>query len=120
MKKRSPRLITCDSHEHRAARGASTIRDEAFVKAAAIFRAAGDEPRLRLLELLGRGERCVTEMAETTGTKLSTLSQQLRVLRSERIVASRRDGKHIFYSLADDHVRELVDTALAHASEHEH
>jgi len=59
----------------------------------------------------------VTELADARDTKLSTLSQQLRVLHAERIVKRRRDGKHIYYSLADDHVRELVRAALDHASE---
>ncbi len=93
------------------------ISDEAFARAAALFRAAGDLPRLLLLERLGRGEQCVSELAEASGTKLSTLSQQLRVLRSERVVKQRREGKHIFYSLADDHVRDLILAALDHAIE---
>jgi len=59
----------------------------------------------------------VSELAEGSGAKLSTLSQQLRVLLAERTVKRRREGKHILYSLADDHVRELVRSALEHASE---
>ncbi len=62
----------------------------------------------------------MTELAQAVGTKLSTLSQQLKLLRGERIVKHRRDGKHVFYSLADSHVRELVRAALEHASEPEH
>ena len=85
------------------------------MRAAALFRAAGDVPRLRLLHELGRGERCVSDLATDAGTKLSTLSQQLRVLYAERIVDRRREGKHIYYRLADDHVRELVEAALEHA-----
>ena len=91
--------------------------DAAFERAAALFRVAGDESRLRLLHRLDAGESCVTELADATQTKLSTLSQQLRLLHLERVVARRRDGKHIYYSLADDHVRELVRTALEHADE---
>jgi len=89
--------------------------DEAFVRAASLFRAVGDVARLRLLHVLARDEWCVSELAAQTGTKLSTLSQQLRLLYSERIVERRRDGKHIYYRLADDHVRELVGAALEHA-----
>lgn len=59
----------------------------------------------------------MTELAEASDTKLSTLSQQLRVLHAERMVKRRREGKHVYYSLADDHVRELVRAALDHASE---
>lgn len=91
--------------------------DTAFVRAAALFRAAGDVARLRLLHTLAHTEWCVSELAESEGTKLSTLSQQLRLLYAERIVERRREGKHIYYRLADDHVRELVSAALAHAGE---
>lgn len=93
------------------------MSDAAFERAAALFRAAGDTARLRLLHRIMGGEFCVTELAEASGTKLSTLSQQLRVLHTERIVKRRREGKHIFYSLADEHVRELIRAALEHADE---
>jgi DNA-binding transcriptional ArsR family regulator len=93
------------------------VSDSAFERAAAIFRAAGDLARLRHLHQLDAGERCVTDLAEASGTNLSTLSQQLRVLHAQRVVKRRREGKHIFYSLADDHVRELIRAALDHAGE---
>lgn len=86
-------------------------------KAARIFRAAGDASRLRLLEELMDGERCVTELADAVGAGLSTVSQQLRILRSEDLVATRREGKHIFYSLADEHITHLITNVLAHAGE---
>ena len=117
MKKRKE--PPCGPHERPVRRERKVVAEAAFARAAALFRAAGDEPRLRLIEQLGRGEQCVTELAEAVGTKLSTLSQQLKLLRGERIVKHRRDGKHIFYSLADDHVRDLVRAALEHASEPE-
>jgi ArsR family transcriptional regulator, lead/cadmium/zinc/bismuth-responsive transcriptional repressor len=107
------------SHSHRHSRRSPTpkLPHTAFVRAAALFRAAGDVARLRLLHTLAHGEWCVSELATDAGTKLSTLSQQLRVLYSERIVERRRDGKHVYYRLADDHVRDLVAAALDHASE---
>lgn len=91
--------------------------DAAIERAAAIFRALGDTARLRLLTLLRAGPRCVSEIAEAEQQEISTISQRLRVLRSESLVRRERDGKHIRYSLADDHVRALVDFALAHAQE---
>jgi DNA-binding transcriptional ArsR family regulator len=106
-----------DDHHH-TRREPPKLSDEAFVRAAALFRAAGDPARLRLLHVLAHDEWCVSELAASSGTKLSTLSQQLRLLYAERIVQRRRDGKHIYYRLADDHVRELVSAALDHASEH--
>ena len=105
-----------NGHRHPEAKRPAITADAAE-RAAALFRAAGDVHRLRLIEQLGHGERCVTELADASGTKMSTLSQQLRVLRAERIVKARRDGKHIFYSLADEHIHELVVAALDHVTE---
>jgi ArsR family transcriptional regulator, lead/cadmium/zinc/bismuth-responsive transcriptional repressor len=86
-------------------------------RAAALFRALGDTARLSLLERLASGEYCVTELAEATGEGLSTISQRLRTLRSERLLKRRRVGKHVYYTLADQHVLEMIRSALAHASE---
>jgi ArsR family transcriptional regulator len=77
----------------------------------------GDPPRLRLLERLGRGEACVTELVQAMGEKFPTVSQRLRVLRSEGLVVRRRQGTHILYRLADRHVADLIHNALAHAAE---
>lgn len=112
-----PAASACGAHGHGPRRPALQISDIAFERAAALFRAAGDLARLRLLHQLDRGEWCVTELAEASDTKLSTLSQQLRVLHTERIVKRRREGKHIYYSLADEHVRQLIRAALEHADE---
>lgn len=59
----------------------------------------------------------MTELAQAEGEKISTISQRLRVLRSEHLVVRKRRGKHINYGLADQHVIDLVFSALAHASE---
>ncbi len=92
--------------------------DEAALDAASrIFRAMGDPPRLRTLAMLGQGEACVSEIAAVTGEELSTISQRLRVLRAENLLVRRRQGKHILYSLADQHVSGLIFNALAHATE---
>jgi DNA-binding transcriptional ArsR family regulator len=103
-------------HQH-VPRRRPPLSAEAFERAAAIFRAAGDVARLRLLERLGEGECCVTELAAEAAEPLSTVSQRLRVLRAEGLVSRRREGKHIYYALADQHVAELIDNALAHAHE---
>jgi ArsR family transcriptional regulator len=70
-----------------------------------------------LLELLAGGECCVTEIVQTLGEKFSTVSQRLRLLRSDGLVRRRREGTHIFYALADQHVLDLIQNALAHADE---
>jgi ArsR family transcriptional regulator len=113
----------CGPEEHARRARQTTVSDEQLERAAAIFRAAGDLSRLKLLNRLCDGEWCVTELADAAGVGLSTVSQQLRLLRAERIVARRRAGKHIFYSLADAHVSDLIQSAIEHAAEghvHEH
>lgn len=106
----------CGAEDH-PADGHTTIGEAALERAANILRAAGEVGRLRLLEVLLGGERCVTDLAEAVGVGLSTVSQQLRVLRAEDLVIARRKGKHVFYSLADQHVVELINGVLEHARE---
>jgi DNA-binding transcriptional ArsR family regulator len=111
----------CGPEEHARRIRHAVVSDEQLERAASIFRAAGDISRLKLLHRLSDGEWCVTELAEAAGVGLSTVSQQLRLLRAERIVARRRAGKHIFYSLADSHVSDLIRSAIDHAAEpHSH
>jgi ArsR family transcriptional regulator, lead/cadmium/zinc/bismuth-responsive transcriptional repressor len=114
-------MATCAPEEHveRPTRKAA-VSEESFSRAASLFRVVGDVARLRLLDRLSEREWCVTELAEAAGVGLSTVSQQLRVLRAERIVERRRTGKHIYYSLADRHIIELIANALEHASEDRH
>ena len=89
--------------------------DASFDTAARLFRALGDAARLRLVAQLADGDACVSELAEATGDRLSTVSQRLRLLRAERLVDSRRDGRRVYYHLADDHVRAqaLADAMAA-------
>jgi ArsR family transcriptional regulator len=88
---------------------------EALERAARLFRALGDAPRLQALQLLTQGECCVTEIVAAVGEKFSTVSQRLRILRTEGLVTRRREGTHLYYALADRHVSGLIDNALAHA-----
>lgn len=96
----------------RAGRDALTLE-----RAAAILRAAGDVPRLQLLERLHAGEACVSELAQEGQEGLSTVSQRLKVLLQAGLVRRRRDGKHVYYGLADDHVFALLQSVLDHAEE---
>jgi ArsR family transcriptional regulator, lead/cadmium/zinc/bismuth-responsive transcriptional repressor len=86
-------------------------------RAARLFRALGDAPRLRLLHHLAGGECCVTEIVAAMGEKFPTVSQRLRILRTEGLVKRRRVKSHVYYALADRHVARLVRDALAHADE---
>ena len=85
-----------------------------------MLRAAGDPARLRILELLMSGEHQVTEIAQLTDAEMSTTSQRLRVLLKEELVARRRDGRDMFYRLADCHVETLVRNVLDHADPGHH
>lgn len=105
----------CGPNDHAAA--APALPPASLERAAQLFRAMADAPRLRVLDLLKAGELCVTEIAAALNDKLSTVSQRLRLLRQEGLVARRRDGNHLYYSLADRHVADLILNALAHARE---
>ncbi len=90
----------------------------AIERAVRLFKALGDEARLRTLQMLVGREACVSELATASAEQISTVSHRLRLLRAEGLVQRRRAGRHIYYSLADQHVVELIANALAHASEH--
>jgi ArsR family transcriptional regulator len=106
---------SCNGHEHR---GLSLQVDaDACERAAAIFRALGDPQRLRLLMLLEAGECCVSELCQSLDESMPAISQRLRLLKSERVVRSRRVGKHVFYALADEHISRLVTNGVMHAME---
>ena len=97
--------------------GVGSLPPAALERAAQILRAMGDGARLRILDLLKQREMCVTEIVALVGEKFTTVSQRLKLLRSERLIARRREGNHIYYALADRHVVDLILNALAHATE---
>jgi ArsR family transcriptional regulator len=96
---------------------AASISADAYERAASIFRAMGDTPRLRMLHLLAQGELCVSDLVEQLREKFSTVSQRLKTLRQEGLVVRRREGTHLYYALADQHVADLLANALDHACE---
>lgn len=83
---------------------------------AELFKVLGDPTRLRIITLLAGGEYCVSDIAEKTGMGQSAISHQLRILRQNRLVAFRKTGKTVWYSLDDDHVETLVKQALEHVT----
>ena len=102
------------AHDHQV-RGPQVIR-----KTAALFRALGDPDRLRLLELLYDGEHCVGELAEEMDESMSVISQRLKILYQAELVSRQRQGKHIYYALADQHVVDLLANGFEHAMGDEH
>jgi len=83
----------------------------------ALFKVFSDATRLRILGALVCGELCVCDVGAVLGMSQSAVSHQLAVLRASRLVTYRREGKTVYYSLADDHVARLLEMGLEHASE---
>ena len=82
-----------------------------------IFKVLGDPTRLRILHSLMHGERCVRDIDDQIQMGQSAVSHQLRILRDTHLVQFRRDGKIVFYSLADNHVFTLLSVGLEHVAE---
>ena len=82
-----------------------------------LFKIFGDPTRIRILYLLKGGEQCVNDIASALSMSQSSISHQLRILKQNRLVKFRRDGKTIFYSLADDHVVTILNSGLEHVEE---
>lgn len=83
-----------------------------------IFSALSDPTRLRILHALAHADDlCVTDLAERAGLSISAVSHQLRLLRDRDLVHARRDGRMVYYSLADDHVSTLMHNGIEHANE---
>ena len=82
-----------------------------------MFRIFGDSTRIRILYVLFEAEMCVCDIAALLGMTQSAISHQLRALKNARLVKARREGKTVFYSLADDHVKTIIDQGLEHVAE---
>ena len=110
--------VGCVGEQHESAMSVEQPADDKICgRAAGIFRALGDLSRLRLLSLLAQREMCVTELTERLKDNLPAVSQRLKLLRGERIVSTRRQGKHIYYRLTDSHIAHLIANGLAHGEE---
>jgi ArsR family transcriptional regulator, lead/cadmium/zinc/bismuth-responsive transcriptional repressor len=83
-----------------------------------IFKVLGDPTRVRILDVLSRGELCVCHLAQLLGLTESAVSHQLRLLRNTRVVRARREGRLIYYALDDKHVLTLFRQGLKHVEEH--
>ena len=81
---------------------------------AEFFKVFGDPGRLRLLFTLRQGEFCVHDLSRLAGMNQTAVSHQLKTLRQARLVKYRKEGKHVFYSLDDNHIKEILDTGLNH------
>ena len=90
------------------------LSDQVILTMAESFKALADPTRLRILALLFEGECGVGDIADHLAVSQSAVSHQLRLLRSLDIVRFRKDGREVYYDLADDHVRDILSRTLEH------
>ena len=91
--------------------------EEDLYDLADLFKVFGDTTRVKILYVLRCSDMCVCDLAQSLQMTQSAISHQLRILKQNKLVKSRREGKSVFYSLADDHVRTIVDQGREHIEE---
>ena len=91
--------------------------EEALYDLAELFKVFGDSTRIKILYALFGAELCVGDLAQLLGMSQTAVSHQLRVLRTNKLVKGRKEGKIVFYSLADDHVRTILGQGMDHVDE---
>ncbi len=84
---------------------------------AEVFKVFGDSTRIKILYVLFEAEMCVCDIAQLLNMTQSAISHQLRILKQNRLVKNRRDGKSVFYSLADSHVKTIISQGMEHIQE---
>lgn len=109
-----------EHHEHREK--VEQVREKMLVddeinKLAQLYKVFGDTTRIKILCALFESEMCVCDIVEIVGISVSAVSHQLRILKQAELVRFRRDGKTIYYSLADDHVRTIIGQGTEHINE---
>lgn len=109
---------TCEADRaaaDRVERARQALDERSALELAETFRLLTDPGRLRLIAaLLEAGELCVCDLAEASGLSQTACSHNLRLLRSQRLVRYRKDGRKVYYTLDDDHIRVLLDVARQH------
>lgn len=91
--------------------------DEILYDLAELFKIFGDSTRIKILYVLFESEMCVCDIAQLLNMTQSAISHQLRALKQSKLVKYRREGKTVFYSLADDHVHTIINQGMEHLAE---
>ena len=91
--------------------------EDSLYDLAELFKVFGDSTRIRILSVLMGAELCVCDIAEALGMTQSAVSHQLRVLKNAKLIRNRKEGKQVFYALADDHVSTILAMGLEHIEE---
>lgn len=111
-------IEVCDICHHHHPHFPAPVPDEGVLyRLADLFKVFGDPTRIRILYALSAGELCVCDIAQLLGMTQSAISHQLRVLKQMALVKFRRDGKTVYYSLADTHVATILAQGLDHVQE---
>ena len=92
-------------------------QDETLYDLAELFKVFGDSTRIKILYALFEAELCVCDIPQLLSVSQTAVSHQLRVLKNNKLVKFRKEGKNVFYSLADDHVRRIIDQGIEHVEE---
>ncbi len=124
-KHRRPQAETCDSdcdyiHAHDDVIQSvyeEMPEEEVLYDLAELFKVFGDSTRIKILYVLFQSEMCVCDIAQLLNMSQSAISHQLRVLKQAQLVKYRREGKTVFYSLADSHVTTILNQGLEHIEE---
>ena len=96
----------------------TALGDEKITELIDLFKALGDNTRVSILTYLFDVESvCVSDLAEVVGMTTSAVSHQLKILKQNKLVKSKREGKQIYYSLADEHIKVIVAKAIEHVTE---
>ena len=108
----------CEVHENLLEIVNRTMPEETeLYDLAELFKIFGDSTRIRILFVLFESEVCVCDLAAVLNMTQSAISHQLRILKQSRLVKSRREGKSVFYSLADEHVIRILSQGMEHIME---
>lgn len=114
--------LCTDTHAARHEQAVQTAQSHALSvdtldRLTLFFKVIGDGTRMRILASLTDTELCVCAVAQLLGMEMSAVSHQLRVLKQADLVRSRREGKTVYYALADDHVRAIIRMGIDHINE---
>ncbi len=91
--------------------------DDELIDLAELFKVFGDSTRIKILSALSGGELCVCDISTAVGMTSSAVSHQLKILKNAELVSFRREGKTVFYALADSHVNTMLEQGLEHINE---
>lgn len=91
--------------------------EDSLIDLAELFKVFGDSTRIKILTALSSGELCVCDISKIIGMTMSAVSHQLKILKTAKLVGFRKEGKTVFYSLADSHVMTILKQGLDHINE---